>query len=261
MPPRIRPVCGCIFALFALLTGCSQLTVEQRQWLSDAKSAYEAKQYARSIEHAARFLEQVLDAPETAEALYYKGLSEAYSDRRREAYKDLQHAVTLDGPKELRWRAHAALGSLHFEDSEWEKAAEEFGIAAAIMPEAAPRDLILYRQGLARERSGDWPAAQAVYEQLIAEYHGSNSALAAERRLGARSDTFAVRVGEFAVPENADNFMFELQRQGLTPYLYRDRRGPKTVYVVLIGRYETQEEAERATEQLREFVPHASIWP
>lgn len=247
--------------VWVILPGCSRLTPEQSQWLHEAQVAYDSKQYSLTVEHTSRFLEQVLDEPETVRALYYKGLAEAYLGQREAACQDLGHAVTLTGYPELRWRAHAALGTLHFEEEDWGAAADQFALAAAGMPKLPPRDVVLYRQGLALERAGRWSDAQAAYEQLFREFPESNIARAAQRRISAHTEHYAVNCGEFAVPMNADNFMFDLQRQGLEPYLYKEPRGNKTVYVVLIGRFQTREAAELAAERLRELTPDASVWP
>ncbi|MGE3181395.1 MAG: hypothetical protein AB7N71_07175, partial [Phycisphaerae bacterium] len=83
------------FSLLGFATACSTtLSGEQREWLQIAEESYEEKLYSRSIEYSSRFLEQVLDAPETTKALYYKALSEAYLGQRGAAYQDLQHVVT-----------------------------------------------------------------------------------------------------------------------------------------------------------------------
>lgn len=241
--------------------GCSRITAEQRSWLNEARTAYDAQQYNRSIEYASRFLEQVMDGPEATQALYYKGLSEAYTDQREQAYADLRHVVTMEGSPTMKWRAHAALGSMHFEREEWADAARHYQEAAAIMPKSQPKDLVLYRSALAAERAGDWSSAQAAYAQLVDEFPGSESAKTAERRLHAGVAGYAVKCGEFAVPENADNMMFDLQRQGLQPHLFQDKRGTTTVYVVLLGRYSSREEAEHAAAQLRQTFPMAEVWP
>ena len=260
----MNPSMQCLSAALVLAAacgGCSRLTVEQQDWLRQGQEAYEAKQYSRAIEQMGRFLETELDQPETMKALYYKGLAEAYRGDRGTAMQDLRHATALALDPTMTWRAHVALGSMYFEDRKWSEAADAFANAAAIMPQQTPKDVVLYKQGLARERSGRWAEATAPYEQIIAEFPDGNLARTARRRLDTQADHFAVQVGEFAVPSNADNLVFRLEQEGLRPRIYPELSGPKTVYVVTIGRYSSFEDADAATARALERFPEAKVWP
>lgn len=252
-----------VFAGAALLGGvaCSKITAEQRTWLSQGQQAYEAKEYSRSIDFMSRFLETELDAPETQRALYYKGLSEAYRGQRTSAVQDLMHSAEMAHDNAMTWRAYAAIGSIHFEDEKWDEAADAFYEASKRMPTLPPKDVVLYKLGMARERAGRWGDAATPYEQILAEFPDGEIARSARRRLNTRTDTFTVEVAEFAVPSNADYLAFELEQQGLRPTIRRERVGPKDVYVVTVGEYPTQSEAEEAAARVRERYPTAKVWP
>lgn len=253
-------IIGGVFLAFC--AGCSTtLSGEQREWLQSAEEAYELKQYNRSIEYSSRFLEQVLDAPEATKALYYKALSEAYSGQRGQAYEDLQHVVTLEGYPELKWRAHAALGTLHYEDGEWNEAARSYADAAAKMSNLPPKDLVLYRQGVCLQRAGRWQEAQRPFEDVIAEFPDGTYAQQAEAKLATRADYYAIKLAEYAMPDTADNYAFRLEQEGLHPYIREVRTGTQRRFVVLTGGFAKYDDARVELARMRAIAPDAEIWP
>lgn len=244
------------------VSGCAgQLTEQQRLWLARGQESYAREDYAHAIDWLTRFLAEVQEGPEVGQALYVRGLSNAQAGRRTQAYSDLRRCAALGSNVDTGWRVHVVLGTLHFEDHQWDRAAEHWRAAAECMPAAPPKDTVLYRLGLCYERTGRWEAARQRYQEIADGFAGGQYADAARRRLLLKADHFAVQCGAFREEKNAENLRSSLRSKGLSPYIRRELRGRTPLHIVLIGRYETYEEAQRQLAAVRELVPDAILWP
>jgi len=154
------------------------------------------------------------------------------------------------------------LGTLLFEDRQWDQAARNLEAAAQRMPEAPPKDAVVYRLGLCRERTGRWKAACDSFRYITRHFDGGHYLEAARRREQLKADHFAVQCGAFRQKSNAETLRGNLARKGLDAYLCEERRGRPALYVVLVGRYPGYEEAQRQLAMVREqFVSDAVLWP
>lgn len=232
-------------------------------WLANGQAHYERKDWSRAIDHLSRFLNEVREGPEVGQALYLRGMSNAQAGRRAQAYADLRRCAARATDAEAEWRAYVVLGTLHFEDGQWEPAAQSLRAAAERMAAEPPKDAVLYRLGICRERTGRWRAAGQAFSEITRALPSSSYARMAYRRLQLNADHFAVQCGAFRERSNAETLRGNLQRKGLQAYVRREMRGRTAMYVVLVGRFAAYDEALRQLAMVKkeQFVPDAVLWP
>jgi tetratricopeptide (TPR) repeat protein len=247
--------------MFLVLPGCNSPSEHQRMYLVEGERAFREKQYERAANRLSVFLTEVKDRPETARALYVRGMARALSGQRAWAYADLRKAAAESTDPQITWQAQAVLGILYFEDESWDLSARAFATAVQRMPAAPPKDALLYRIGLSHERAGRWPAALGAYRQIVSDLPRGVYAEAAERRLQLQADHFAVQCGVFLQAENANQLATRLQREGLRTYVRQEQRKGTSCYVVLEGRYNSYQEGNLALARVRGYVPEAVLWP
>lgn len=245
-----------------LLSGCSDLTSQQRAWRDEGVRAYERDDdYGRAIQKLTLFLNEVGDRPEAAQALYVRGISYAKTGRRAAAYADLKRSLELADEEDVTWRASFVLGVLHFEDARWQDSGRAYSTALSNMPTDPPMDFALFRLGQCCERTGRWSSAQQAFRRLVEQFPERDLAESARLRLSRRAEHFALQCGAFAVRENADKLLDELSGKGLDTYIRSEVRGHKTLHVVLVGRFVSYEQAEGYLLTARQHVQDARIWP
>lgn len=247
----------------AVFAGCEGgLTRDQKEFLWNGEDAYARKQYATAITSLSQFVSMVPDRPETAKAYYVRGLSYAQIAKRTEAFNDLRRVLQVEkADPDLIWRSYVTLGTLAYEDGEWDTAYNTLNAAAQRMPNMEPRDVVLFRMGVSLERLGRWAESKAVFEDLVRSFPNSNQATASRRRLELDASNFAVQVGLFQEQRNAEIHAANLQKQNLAAYIRRELRENRAVFVVLIGKYSTYAETVRALGDIKSKVPDAVIWP
>ncbi len=232
--------------------------------LSDGQAAYDQKQYKYCIDRLSRFLDEAADKPEAARAYYVRGLANALSGRRREAYADLRQAHDKTDGGEAQWRAAAMLGTLYFEDGDWSSAIRYTSAALTQMPQfppAAPMDGLLFRLGNCYERNGQWADARRPYGQLVDRFSEGVYVEPARRRLRLSAEAFSIQCGVFGLEKNSANLIEDLKRRGFQPFTTTDVRGKTTLHVVLVGRYRTYEPAAAELARVKGYVPDAVLWP
>jgi tetratricopeptide (TPR) repeat protein len=260
---RFGTVLAAVLLTLAACGGCaSDLTAEQRMWLERGRNAFEAGRFTQAAQTLSRFIEQVEPSQqEFKQALYVRGMSYAQSGRRSAAYADLKRCVaTADDPQTV-WRAYVVLGTLHFEDRDWQQAAVCFRAAADRMPARSPKDDVLYRLGLCYERLGRWPDSRWPLEELVRQFPKSALLRRAKQKLERRASYFAVQAGSFAVEANADRQAQYLQGRNLPAYVRREHYNRAPRWVVLVGHYPTIEEAWTQLGVVRQYVRDALVWP
>ncbi len=260
----MRLICA-IFAALSVLSGCaSGLTAEQRAWLNEGTRAYHEGQYRSAVTRLSHFLEQVPDRPETAQALYIRGLAYARQGRRSDAYRDLHACVRRTDAGEVAWKAYVTLGVLYFEDGRWPQARESFHAAVSRMPPTVPADrraYVLYQLGICYERCGQWSEAWQTFARIVRELPDAPQAKDARRRARLRADHYAIQCGSFSQRSNAENLIRRLELHRLRAYIREDPRPRGTRYLVLVGHYSTYEQARAALPRIQDLVPEAFVWP
>lgn len=244
-----------------VLFGCDTLTAEQSMWLRDGQRAYDRRHFSEAVRLTSLFLERAADRPETGRALYLRGLSQARSGRRPQAYSDLKSAAGRTDDVEVAWRAQFALGELSFEDARWAEAERHYSAAAAKMRPISPMDRALYRLGVAQQRVGAWDESLRSFEQLARRFPRRALGAAARRILQIRPRYFSLQCGAFALEANAETLRLQLTRKGLSAFVRREQRNQRSLHIVYAGRYPTYADAKRGLARNREHVSDAVIWP
>ncbi|MGE0480337.1 MAG: tetratricopeptide repeat protein, partial [Phycisphaerae bacterium] len=134
--------------------------------LAEGKRAFEHNQHAQAVDLLTRFLAQQRAGPDGAHAYYIRGMARAKLGERPGAYDDLRRAIAAGPSDDVFWRTHMVLGTMHYEDSAWDRAGDSFIAALSRMPNNPPRDLAFYRLGQCYERLGQWKAARQPFQQL-----------------------------------------------------------------------------------------------
>ncbi len=254
-------------ALLLALTlngGCvSGLSAAQRALLQDGRAAYLAGKWPAALDLSTRFIESdAAEKPEAAEAYYVRAMSRAKLNDLPGANADAREALRRAKDAELRWKTHVFLGTLQYEAERWREAEAHFAAAAQAMPAAAPLDLVLFRLGVCRERLGDWGGARRAYEQLVATFRSGVHADAARRRIKVNADAYSIQCGAFARRENAERLVEALRAKGLSAGVRVDpREGSGTLFVVLVGRYASFDQARQALPGVQRHVSDAQVWP
>jgi tetratricopeptide (TPR) repeat protein len=256
---RAGVVSGVAAACLAL--GCAGPTAEQRRWLKESREAYDRQQFVQSIEKTSLLLKQRDDGPEAAEALYLRGSSFIKSGRRMEGMADLRRCADLDTNPDATWRAYVVLGTVHFEDGQWEPARQAYSAAAARMPPEPPLPTVLWHLGVCCERTGRWRDARRPFSDLVQRFPRSNIANDARRRLELNTDHFSVQCGVFSQSVNAERLLQQLRAAGFDARARRESRHTGEVQVVLVGRYANYDEMLRQLGAVRRIHPEAVPWP
>jgi len=248
--------------LFLSAVGCApQMTAQQRQLMDAGRASLDQRRYNEAVQHLDRLLAEPLDPESRAEALYLRGMSYAQSGRRTQAYADLHNCVSENAAVDATWRAYVVLGTLYFEDGRWKSASESLRAAASRMPDAPPKDAVLYRLGLCQERMGLWNDARATFSDIARRFPSGALREAADRRARLNADAFYVQCGAFGDRTNAENQRLQLYRKGFPVTLRTDTSGRVERFLVLAGPYRTIEDAERELANARQVVPDAVLWP
>jgi len=256
----------------ALHTGCNAVQTEPRTYLAQAEAAYKSRQYGQAVSLLTRCISAKPESAVLARAYYVRAMALARSGQRDRARADLEHCLRIATDNDIRWRAHTVLGTLNFEDGDWDGAGRAYGAAIDIGPQAPPMDVLLFRLGQCYERVGRWVQARRPYQRILEEYPQSSLVPQARRRLALAADHFAVQCGVFSDRRNAQALCEELRRAGFSPQIRTEARAgrygdaPSSVasglmYVVLVGEFATYEEAERELARVKGYVAAAVIWP
>ncbi len=246
-------------SLLALAGGCAPVSNQQLSLLDEGQRAYQSGQYATAVERLSRFIREVPDRSETAQALYIRGMSNAKLEHRPQAYVDLRASLAKSPDEDTRWRAGVVLGTMYFEDGQWDAARRIYASTAARMPAKPPLDFVEFRTGQCLERLGRWQESRTLFEDLVRRFPDGQYSASARRRLELSPKNFAVQCGAFSDQKNAAALLRNLQRAGLPAYTRSDPGAGRVL--VLVGRYATFAEAQRGLGQIRTQVPQALIWP
>lgn len=231
--------------------------------LAEGQKEYDQGNAAKSVAVLNRYFKSKPQpgSPDIPRAYYIRGLGNAKLQRRAEALSDLKEALRLSKSDELTWRTNVVLGTMYFEDGDWQQAYDTLKRAAAKMPAQTPLDNVLYRLGQCCERLGRWAESREYFQRMAQQFPNSEMAPLARRRVALSVDYFSIQCGVYSRTENADSQAADLTRRGMPATVRREVRNGQNVFVVLTGRFSSYADALRALAGVRKTVPDAVIWP
>jgi outer membrane protein assembly factor BamD (BamD/ComL family) len=257
-----------VLAMFVAMTpilGC--VDQNSRQSLQNGFTALDNKQYDQAITEADSFLAKSPQGVGSADALYLKGraLEEratSANDLQR-ARQDLQaartayiNALQLNPPRTLEARIRAGVANVAYWQDDYATAAQQWSAAYQNTEDPATKSFILYRVGLAQQRMGDFASADQTFASVQQQYPGTDGAVRAKERQGARA--YTVQLATYANAATADANIAQLRKEGLNPTRTVD---PQRRVIVTIGGLANYQQAMQNKNRLAARYPTALIIP
>jgi tetratricopeptide (TPR) repeat protein len=251
---RIRP----FFPLAALvLTACGP-TASDRKNLSDAYSAYAARDFAGTENAATSYIQKQPTADNVDEAFYLRGLARYGRADRVGAAADLHNAVDRTKRSDLKYKAYMTLGDIAFDQNQWDEAAADYrkAIASAVGITVEPR--VEFRLGVALQSLGQWDSARA-HLALVAASRDAALAERARERMGAKA--FSLQFGAFKEGARAGELVRQLRSAGINAAASSEMHNGQLVFVVRSGAYTTLADADNARKRVADKYPNAVVVP
>jgi len=254
-----------LFISTLVIAGC--VDQNSRQSLQNGYAALDAKQYDQAISDADSFLGKTPQGVGSADALYLKGraLEERAtnsSDAAR-AKQDLQAARTAyiqalqsNPPRTLEGRIRAGVANVAYWQDDYQTAAQQWAAAYENIEDPATKSFILYRVGLAQQRLGEFSQADQTFASVQQQYPGTDGAIRAKERQGARA--YTVQLATYANAATADANIAQLRKEGLNPTRTVDAQGR---VIVAIGGLSNYQQAMQMKNRLASRFPNALIIP
>jgi len=243
------------------LTGCASIPTGAAEQVRQADRAYRLADYTQSERLTSAVIDQHPGEQFTAEALYLRGLTRIRQDRRREAERDLERALSLCRADDLETLVLIQLGNLAFDDEAYGRAAQCLGRVVDDLPTGVPVDTLWYRYALSLQRSGDFEQARLAFAQLIARRPDSTLMPAARRRMQWRSNHFTIQCGAFSEQGSARAAAENLRKAGVDASVVAQDHRAAVPFVVHAGRYRDFPQAQAALPSVRNVQRNAFIVP
>lgn len=241
--------------------GCTQLSPEGRALLESGYDAAERGDNQGTINAMDKFLDEHGKSHRADEGYYLRGLGHYRAGHRSEAQADFAKALDETGKKEVRGKAHLALGDIAWDDDDMAEAEKNYRAALKDLPaDEPPVDRVHFRAGAALQRMGKWEEAAVEFHRVMELFKSSPFAAQAARRVNASGWT--VQVGAFKVKSVADQAAAKLRQGGLIADVRPTNEGGQGLaFLVQAGSYATYEDAQAALGRIRQGHPDAFIAP
>jgi tetratricopeptide (TPR) repeat protein len=216
------------------------------------------RDYAGTIEKANRFLLEFGGTREAGRAYYLRGKAKLSLSRTTEAKMDLQDAVSRSGNADVRANARLALGQMAFDNGQMVLAEDLYRKAVAdIEVGKPPGDHARYRLGCVLQRRGLWSQAELEFRQVVEYFANTELARRSSRRVNATAWT--VQAGAFGSRARAAVLVKKLRAGGLAPDIrpVLGKSGP--LYIVVVNRYGTYQQAARALNSVKRHQADAFV--
>jgi len=239
--------------------GCSGPAPPQgRKLLVEAQNGLMRRDYQTTMSRTNRFLREYGGTYEAGRAYYLRGKARLALNDIRGALEDLQEAVDHSGGGDVRANARLALGDLAFDRGDMPQAEELFSDAISdIEVGKPPRDHAHYRLGCVLQRKRQWRKAELQFRQVVEYFGGSEFARRSSRRVNATAWT--VQAGAFAGRPGANSLAKELRSGGLAADVIPVLSGGRPLFVVVVGRYKTYEQAVKSLNGVRKHQTGAFV--
>lgn len=243
-----------------LLAGCSNVNKKMAEGIREGQRQYSRGNFLGAERVLTGAVSVEPENPAVAEAYYIRGLARLKLMRHSVAEQDFQRALRLTDREDLRGNAHVCLGSIAWEDEEWDTAYQHYRLAADSLTLLSPSDWILFRLASSAQRSGRWEEGRKYFARILREYPDSETTRAARKNLSYWY--FTIQLGAFSTPQAAFARVAELKRYGLKTKVYPmtapDGRALKGVF---LGRYNDYYQATKGLIKVRRIVSEARIVP
>lgn len=241
--------------------GCAPLPQDSIRRMEDAELAYRSSRYDRAEQLVTAVIDAHADKPETAEALYLRGLCRIKAGKQTEARADLNRALRLTRRNDLVDLIHTQLGNLEFDQRRYTQAVIYYEPAYQDLPDRAPKDRVGFQYGIALQRSGRFARARSLLAEVAREFPTSGYATQARRKAAWPHQYFSIQCGSFLNISGAHQHASSLNAKGVNAVAYPDESSSPKRYVVRVGRYPTYAAAERHLARVQQVQSDAFVLP
>ncbi len=237
--------------LIGLLTGCgpTPLTPENQAMFERARVDLEAGRLADAERHLSAVINASPNSTALSELYYLRGVARHKMKRYGDARADFHRGAATRGRRQTQVFSLVALANMDFEEANDASAIRLYRQALDADVSDLPRDQMLLRLAIALQRQGRWTEADDEFARLITEY--PRSPLVAQARQKFEATAFTVQTGLFVDRKNAEAMAARLKRLGYPAGQAVAISDGRTVYVVNVGRFRTQAEAQQMAQRLQ----------
>jgi tetratricopeptide (TPR) repeat protein len=239
-----------------LLTACVPSDADKAA-LKEGFLQYSNRQFDPAEAAAENYLKKNPTAPNIDEAHYLRGLARMSKNNPTGATEDLNTAIAKSQRKDLKAKAHRALGDIAYDAAQWEPAAEQYEKSLTFAPEQSDAH-ICYRAGAALQNAGQWDRAR-VHLQRAATIKTDPLSERAATRLNARN--FSLQFGAFSDAARGADLVRQLKTAGITATATSELRDGKLLYLIRHGTFNTLAEAEKERTRFLLKFPTITIVP
>ena len=251
-------VLSCALAML-VIAGCGGEAPRQgRVLLRESQNSLVRRDYKDTIGKADRFLREYGGTREAGRAYYLRGKAKLSLSNAADAKADLREAVSRSGNGDVRANARLALGQMAFDSGQMILAEELYREAAAdIEVGKPPGDHAHYRLGCVLQRRGLWRQAELEFRQVVEYFANTELARRSSRRVNAAAWT--VQAGAFGDEARAASLVKKLRTGGLAPDVepVLGKSGP--LFIVVVNRYGTYQQAARALNSVKKHQADAFV--
>jgi len=241
-----RALAAAAACLLLASIGCNgQLPPEARDLLQKANTAHDAGDNAETIRLMDDFLGRYEGLRGDAEGYYLRGAAKVALKDHAGARTDLAQAVDRAREGDVRGKALVLLGEMAFQADEMAAAENHFRDALEALGQGRPPvDRAHFRLACVLQRQGRWEEADRQFDRLIYLFDRTELARLAGRRIRCRA--WAIQAGAFERKGGAETLAERLRRAGLSATVTYTLVDGRAMFLVLVGRHATYEQAAAA---------------
>jgi tetratricopeptide (TPR) repeat protein len=259
--PRMMPRLHALFAIPLAAAGCTELPLHMKQELHRAEADYRNNDYAAASAKLDNILNTFPSCQDSAHAYYLRALCKLKHRDKPGARNDITRCIELSADPVLTAKAHATLGSMCYEAGDLRDAITNYEKAVPNLPEVPPTDVVRFDYGVCLVREGRWQQGRTQFAAVIRDYPSSSIASSAKRLADWPEDYFAIQCGAFRDRASADSLVKKLNKQKVDARVELRSRSGEKLYVVLVGRFNTFDQAEGSLRAIEGRVPDAHVAP
>jgi len=249
---------ACLTAMLAV-GGCTGAAPQRgRILLAESQNSLVRRDYKGTIEKTDKFLREFGSTREAGRAYYLRGKAKLSLSRKTEARSDLTEAVSRSPNADVRANARLALGQMAFDNGRMVQAEQFYRDAIEdIEVGSPPADHAGYRLGCVLQRRGLWSQAELEFRRVVEYFPNTELARRSSRRVNATAWT--VQAGAFGSHSRAALQVRTLRGVGFAPDIRSvlGKSGP--LFIVVVNRYETYQQAAAALRSVRKHQADAFV--